>query len=160
MPALPSPRRSSRAGGPCYLADAVVTLALDAPQFRSAKLVAMRRASILLAAACQGLAYKLTVFALTGRVNNSAFKGFAAGECLFLGAAGTKRASGDWEITFRFAASPNVTGLTIGDITGIDKKDSRLWACAQSGDKRGWPLSSFETDEECSRLRSDLRTSR
>ncbi len=32
------------------------------------------------------------------------------------------RDGGDWEITCRFAASPNVTNLTIGDITGIDKK--------------------------------------
>ena len=67
-------------------------------------------------------AYKLTLFALTGRVNNSAFKGFAAGECLFLGAAGTKRGSGDWEIGYRFASSTNVTGLIVGDITGINKK--------------------------------------
>ncbi len=72
--------------------------------------------------------YKATLFALTGRVNSGAFKGLAAGECLFLGAAGTKRGQGDWEITFRFAASPNVTGLTIGDITGIAKKGwEYLW---------------------------------
>jgi hypothetical protein len=79
-----------------------------------------------LADAVVTLAYKLTLFALTGRVNNSAFKGFAAGECLFLGAAGTKRGSGDWEVGYRFAFSPNVTGLTVGDITGINKKDSHL----------------------------------
>jgi len=49
-------------------------------------------------------------------------------ECLFLGAAGAKRGSGDWEITFRFAASPNVSNLTIGAITGIDKKGwEYLW---------------------------------
>ena len=73
-------------------------------------------------------AYKATLFALTGKVNNAAFKGFAAGECLFLGAAGSKRGSGDWEITYRFAASPNVTNLTIGDITGINKKGwEYLW---------------------------------
>ena len=81
-----------------------------------------------LADAVVTLAYKLTLFALTGRVNNSAFKGFAAGECLFLGAAGTKRGSGDWEIGYRFASSPNVTGLTVGDITGINKKGwEYLW---------------------------------
>ena len=38
------------------------------------------------------------------------------------GPAGSKRGDEDWEITFRFAASPNKTGLTVGDITGIDKK--------------------------------------
>jgi len=73
-------------------------------------------------------AYKATLFALTGKVNNAAFKGFAAGEVLFLGASGSRRGYGDWEITFRFAASPNVTNLTIGDITGINKKGwEYLW---------------------------------
>ncbi|MCD4823217.1 MAG: hypothetical protein K8S55_01305 [Phycisphaerae bacterium] len=65
---------------------------------------------------------KAAYFALTGKTNNAAFKGCAAGECLCLGASGSKRGGGDWEITFRFAASPNKTGLTIGSITGIDKK--------------------------------------
>jgi len=67
-------------------------------------------------------AYKQTLFQLTGKVNNAPFKGFAAGEVLFLGASGSKRGEEDWEITFRFAASPNRTGLTVGSITGIDKK--------------------------------------
>ena len=52
----------------------------------------------------------------------------AAGECLFLGASGSKRGEEDWEITFRFAASPNRTGITVGDITGIAKKGwEYLW---------------------------------
>jgi hypothetical protein len=66
-------------------------------------------------------AYKLTLFQLTGRVNNGVFKGFAAGEVLFLGASGAKRGTEDWEITYRFAASPNVTSLSVGPITGISK---------------------------------------
>jgi len=65
--------------------------------------------------------FKAALFALTGRVNASAFRGFQPGEVLFLGASGAKRGEEDWEITFRFAASPNVTGLTVGDITGIAK---------------------------------------
>ncbi len=83
------------------------------------------------------LAYRGTLFNLTGKTNDAPFKGLSAGEGLFLGASGTKRGSasggtsggggapgsmGDWEITFRFAASPNRTGMTIGGITGIDKK--------------------------------------
>jgi len=45
-----------------------------------------------------------------------------------LGASGSKRGQEDWEITFRFAASPNVTGLVIGDIRGINKKGwEYLW---------------------------------
>ena len=65
---------------------------------------------------------KAAYFALTGKTNNAAFKGCAAGEVLCLGVSGSKRGGGDWEITFRFAASPNKTSLTIGSITGIDKK--------------------------------------
>ena len=51
---------------------------------------------------------------------------------LFLGASGSKRAQvgeeEDWEITYRFAGSPNVTGLSIGPISGISKKGwEYLW---------------------------------
>ncbi len=67
-------------------------------------------------------AYKATLFNLTGKTNNAPFKGLAAGECLFLGASGSKRGAEDWEIAFRFAASPNRTGITVGEITGIEKK--------------------------------------
>jgi hypothetical protein len=72
--------------------------------------------------------YKGVLFGLTGKVNDAPFRGFAAGECLFLGASGSKRSDSDWEISFRFAASPNATNLTVGDITGIAKKGwEYLW---------------------------------
>ncbi len=72
--------------------------------------------------------YKAALFLLTGRVNAAPFKGFAAGEVLFLGASGAQRGTEDWEITFRFAASPNAAGLVIGDITGIAKRGwEYLW---------------------------------
>jgi len=76
-------------------------------------------------------AYKGTLFNLTGKVNNGSYRGFAAGELLFLGASGSRRGTGaddDWEITFRFAASPNVTGLSVGPMNGIAKKGwEYLW---------------------------------
>ncbi len=72
--------------------------------------------------------YKASLFWLTGKVNDSGFKGFSPGEVLFLGASGSQRGKEDWEITFRFAASPNVTGLSIGPIAGINKKGwEYLW---------------------------------
>ena len=75
--------------------------------------------------------YKGALFGLTGRVNAGTFRGLAAGECLFLGASGSRRgtdADDDWEITFRFAASPNRDDFAIGDITGISKKGwEYLW---------------------------------
>ena len=63
--------------------------------------------------------YKKTLAELTGSVNKSGFRGFSAGEVLFLGASGTKRskkASAPWEITYRFAVSPNQAGFKVGDI--------------------------------------------
>ena len=65
--------------------------------------------------------YKAVLFGLTGKINDDTFKGFAAGEVLFLGASGSKRGDEIWSITFRFSASGNATGLTIGSITGIAK---------------------------------------
>jgi len=76
------------------------------------------------------------LYALTGRVNQAEFAvnvqgvmlTFQAGECLFLGASGSQRGTDDWEITFKFAASPNVANLVIGDITVASKKGwEYLW---------------------------------
>jgi hypothetical protein len=75
--------------------------------------------------------YKGVIFNLTGKVNNAPFRGLAAGECLFLGASGSRRGRGaddPWEITYRFAGSPNRTNLSIGGISGIAKKGwEYLW---------------------------------
>jgi len=50
---------------------------------------------------------------------------------LFLGASGSRRglsSSDDWEVTFRFAASPNRWDVTVGAITGIRKRGwEYLW---------------------------------
>ena len=71
---------------------------------------------------------KISLFYLAGKVNDALFKGLAAGECLFLGASGSKRGTDDWEIPFGFAGSPNRTGLSVGPITGISKKGwEYLW---------------------------------
>ena len=67
------------------------------------------------------LGYKQLLFRMTGTVNDASFKGLAAGECLFIGAAGTIKGDTRWSITFRFSGSANATGFDIGDITGIDK---------------------------------------
>ncbi len=73
-------------------------------------------------------AYRGILYALHGKVNSAAFRGFEAGECLFAGVSGAKRGQGDWELTYQFAASPNMTNLTVGEITGIAKKGwEYLW---------------------------------
>jgi len=73
-------------------------------------------------------AYKKVLMDLTGKVNNGEFRGFAAGEVLFMGARGrrTPETTPYWGIDYRFAASPNLTGQTVGDITGIAKKGWEL----------------------------------
>ena len=69
------------------------------------------------------LAYRGLLFDLTGKVNNSPFKGLASGECLFLGASGSRRAEyKDWEILFKFAGSPNRGSFNVGGITVPAKK--------------------------------------
>lgn len=71
--------------------------------------------------------YKAALFNCTGKTNNGSFKGFSAGEVMFLGATGTARGQDDWEITFRFAAQKNRTGLDINGMT-VDKKGwEYLW---------------------------------
>jgi hypothetical protein len=72
--------------------------------------------------------FRGTLYALTGSVNADVFKGTATDETLFIGAAGSQRGDDPWEITFRFASAPNLTGLTVGAITGIAKKGwEYLW---------------------------------
>lgn len=85
-----------------------------------------------IAAASMTAGYKATIFGLTGNVNNATFKGFAAGEVLFLGARGASNANGDYEITFSFSALPNVTGATFGPFTGVTKKGwDYLWVYSE-----------------------------
>jgi hypothetical protein len=73
-------------------------------------------------------ALKANLFALTGKTNDDVFvadgESFAAGEALLMGASGRKRTEvtpNDYEVTMEFMFNPNVTGLTIGGITGISK---------------------------------------
>jgi len=72
--------------------------------------------------------YVAQLMRMTATTNNAPFKGFAAGELLFLGPIGQRKNAESWEITFRFAASPNETDLQVGTITGIAKKGwEYLW---------------------------------
>jgi hypothetical protein len=65
------------------------------------------------------------LFTLTGKTNNASVSitvngltlSFATGELLFLGASGSARGDDSWEVTFRFAASPNATDIPVGGIT-------------------------------------------
>ena len=62
-------------------------------------------------------------------INDALFRGFAAGEVMYVGTAGSQRSNTDFSLTHAFAASPNLTGLSVGDITSIAKKGwEYLWA--------------------------------
>lgn len=60
----------------------------------------------------------------TGTVNSVAFldSEFAAGELLFLGVSGVEGTDVETELNYSFAASENVTDLTMGEIASIVKK--------------------------------------
>lgn len=89
----------------------------------------------VLSAATVNATYKGKLFSATGTVNAGSFKGFDPGEVLFLGASGTSRGDSAWQINYRFLASKNETGLTIGAITGIAKKGHEyLWVKFVDGD--------------------------
>ena len=67
--------------------------------------------------------YKNKLFQLTGKVNNATFKNFAAGEVLFLGSTGQRRGREDFEITYNFAASPNIGSIVFTpSITVLNKQ--------------------------------------
>jgi len=82
--------------------------------------------------------YIKNVSALTGTVNNAAFRGFAAGEVLFQGATGSQdwdaeKGDSPWSLSYKFLASANADGttiplVTVGTMGGILKKGHEyLW---------------------------------
>jgi len=74
------------------------------------------------------MAYVRTLELLTGTVNNATFYGRAAGEVLFMGAEGRQSTGEDPTIDYHFLRMPNLTGQTIGDITGVAKLGhEHLW---------------------------------
>lgn len=78
-------------------------------------------------------AYIKKVSQASGTTNNAEFRGFKAGEVLFIGASGSQewdkdKGDGPWALTYKFSISPNaganqtLPALTVGEITGIEKK--------------------------------------
>lgn len=92
--------------------------------------------TVFMADASVTSSFRATLAQLTGTVNNASFRGYAAGEVMFLGATGSKRQYDSvWEVTYNFAISPNLTGITIGDISGIAKKGhEHLWVAFSAAD--------------------------
>lgn len=79
-----------------------------------------------------------TLATVTGRTNSATFRGFQAGELLFLGATGSDGTEAEAEVSYQFAASENVTDLSIGEITSIAKKGHELvWISFTDGVESG-----------------------
>ena len=83
-------------------------------------------------------AFKVTLFRMTGRMNDAPFKGFEAGEVLFMGAAGSVRSDENWQITFRFSCSPNAVGLQIGGVIPADAYYDETDGTITGINKIGW----------------------
>lgn len=72
--------------------------------------------------------YAKTLYELTATVNSTAWRAYEAGEVLFKGASGSARDADTCEITYSFAASPNLTNLTVGGVTVLSKQGwDYLW---------------------------------
>lgn len=93
-----------------------------------------------LAIGSYGWTYSQILAALTGTVNNGTFRGFDAGTVLFKGAEGSQSIKDPLllQVSYRFAYSPNATGLTVGDITSIAKGGHEyLWVEYRTEDPGG-----------------------
>jgi hypothetical protein len=63
---------------------------------------------------------------VTGMTNSATFRGFAAGELLYVGSAGEDGTETEASVDYNFVASKNVTDLRVGDILNIVKQGHHL----------------------------------
>lgn len=89
--------------------------------------------------------YKKDVRQLARRVNNAAFRGFLAGEVLFMGATGSQRDSSFAEITFYFAVDEQEEITTEGGTGPFTRK----------GWHHTWPLIEEVEDNTANRLATE-----
>lgn len=68
------------------------------------------------------LEYLRNVYLLTGTTNEAEFRGFPAGEVLFLGLTGTQRGAEKAALTFHFVASPNVEEYYVHGMGPVEKR--------------------------------------
>jgi hypothetical protein len=95
-------------------------------------------------------AYKLLLFGKTGCYNTDAFRGFAVGSVLFLGAAGDRQGDNpddQWELTFRFAAMPRSATSpsprnSAGNTCGSNTTTRRTTTTSKSSRSRSRSISS------------------
>lgn len=79
--------------------------------------------------------YMRTVGEIVGKINMQSFYGFDPYEVLFLSMTGSLRSTRDYELSYRFAVSPNKTDLTVGDIDIASKEGWQyLWVLYRDSD--------------------------
>jgi hypothetical protein len=93
--------------------------------------------------------YIKKISSLTGTVNDDLFRGFAAGEVLFMGASGSQqwdedKGDGPWTLSYKFVAAANqgpeqtFPAITIGEIEDIEKDGhDYLWIRYQDSVEEG-----------------------
>lgn len=84
----------------------------------------------------------------TGKVNSDAWLSFKAGEVLFLGATGDEGNAAPTNVAYQFACMENASGLTIGNIAGINKNGHEyVWIYYKDGVDAGPPVRPIKTPE-------------
>ena len=99
-------------------------------------------------------AYKRKVAALVGKVNSSSFKGWNAGEIMFLGMSYSTPAKKAKKVTvtFNFAIQPNETGVKIAGKSVSKKGFEYVWAISKTVASSGSPKLEVEgiyVDQVC-----------
>jgi len=70
----------------------------------------------------ESLAYRNILYAIgLSPLNDAVFRDFAGAEVLFMAASDSRFDKTQSDVTYKFKASPNMTNLTIGDITVAEK---------------------------------------
>lgn len=129
--------------------DDCVIMGVDIPtaQLRETYTVQMRTSQL-------STSYKRKIAALVGKVNSGSFRGWSAGEVMFLGmsySAPTKK-SQKVTVSFNFAIQPNESNVKIAGKTVSKKGFEYIWAISKTVANNGTPRMEVEgiyADQVC-----------
>ncbi len=98
--------------------------------------------------------FKRNVAALVGKVNSGGFKGWAAGEVMFLGMSYScpDKRSTKVSVAFNFAIQPNESGARVGGQSVSKKGFEYVWALSKTSAENGAPKAEVEAiyvDQVC-----------
>jgi len=98
--------------------------------------------------------FKRSVAALVGKVNAGSFKGWSAGEVMFLGMSYSSPAKSSKKVTvtFNFSVQPNESNAKVGDKSVSKKGFEYVWALSKTSAESGVPKAEVEAiyvDQVC-----------